>query len=180
MEFCGVSAEIATVTKTDVTRKTSLSGKLLALNNAHAQALSWLDSERLYHLVAEAFFARRIVEGDSLLIAFTQDADYDSPNFLWFRSRFPRFIYVDRVVVAPEARGRGHARRLYQDLFDHAARAGHDKVLCEVNSSPPNPESDAFHAALGFTEIGTGSIHDGLKTVRYLIRQLASGVAHTL
>ncbi|TIP69850.1 MAG: GNAT family N-acetyltransferase, partial [Mesorhizobium sp.] len=72
------------------------------------------------------------------------------PNFLWFRERYPRFVYVDRVVVAGEARGRGHARRLYEDLFDHALRAGQTIVTCEVNAEPPNPASDAFHAALGF------------------------------
>ena len=33
------------------------------------------------------------------------------------------------------ARGRGYARRLYDDLFRHAAVAGHDRVVCEVNSS---------------------------------------------
>ena len=167
-----MSDQIETVAKNDVIENASLSKNLLSLNNAHAQALSWLEPKRLYHLVAEAFYAKRIGEVDSLLIAFTQEADYDSPNFLWFRPRFPSFIYVDRIVVAPAARGRGHARRLYQDLFDHAARAGHDKIVCEVNSSPPNPESDAFHSALGFTEIGTGAIHDGRKTVRYLIRHL--------
>jgi hypothetical protein len=109
-----------------------------------------------------------------MIIAFDQDAEYDSPNFLWFRSRFTRFVYVDRVVVAPQARGRGYARRLYRALIDQASRAGHDKVVCEVNSFPPNPDSDAFHASLGFAEVGTGSIHGGSKRVRYLARQIGS------
>ena len=159
---------IAAIAKEDLVGNASLRGKLLALNNAHAQELSWLEPERLTDLLGQAFLATRIGEVDALLIAFDQDADYDSPNFLWFRSRLPRFVYVDRVVVAAEARGRGHARRLYRDLFNHAARAGHDTIACEVNISPPNPESDAFHAALGFTEIATGLIQGGLKTVRYL------------
>ena len=173
-----MSVVIATVTTNDLTGKPSLGGKLLDLNNSHAQELSWLEPERLNHMLSQAFFARRIGDAECLIIAFDQDADYDSPNFLWFRSRFTHFVYVDRVVVALEARGRGHARRLYQDLFGHAARAGHDKIVCEVNYSPPNPESDAFHASLGFTALATGSIHGGLKTVRYLIRQLTSEVAH--
>jgi predicted GNAT superfamily acetyltransferase len=42
-----------------------------------------------------------------------------------------------------------------------------------VNSAPPNPESDAFHAALGFTEVGAGSPDGGGKRVRYLARALA-------
>jgi hypothetical protein len=70
------------------------------------------------------------------------------------------------------ARGRGSARRLYRDLFQHAAEAGHERVVCEVNSNPPNPASDAFHAALGFVEVGTASVYDGSRTVRYLSHAL--------
>jgi predicted GNAT superfamily acetyltransferase len=104
--------------------------------------------------VQEAFLARRIGYLDAFLLAFDQDARYDSPNFLWFRSRYPRFVYVDRIAVAASARGRGCARRLYHDLFEHTRRAGHARIVCEVNSTPANPESDAFHAALGFVRVG--------------------------
>ena len=150
-------------------------GRALALNNAHATELSWLDARRLAELTARAFYARRVGEVDAFLLAFDQDADYDSPNFLWFRDRRPRFVYVDRIVVAPEARGRGYARRLYDDLFGEARRAGHDQVVCEVNTEPPNPASDAFHLALGFEEVGAAAIHGGAKTVRYLRRALSAG-----
>lgn len=145
---------------------------LLALNNAHALELSWLEPERLAKLVAEAFVARRVGVADALLLAFDQDADYDSVNFLWFRERFDRFVYVDRVVVADAARGRGLARRLYDDLFAAARAVGHARIVCEVNSDPPNPASDAFHAALGFIPVGTAEIHGGKKTVTYLERVL--------
>lgn len=148
-------------------------GRLLTLNNAHAVELSWLDAARLEKLLAGAFFTSCIGDIDAFLLAFDQDADYDSPNFLWFRARYSRFVYVDRIVVAPEARGRGHARRLYADLFDQAAHAGHDRIVCEVNSEPPNPASDAFHAALGFTEVGAAALPGGTKTVRYLQRRLS-------
>lgn len=145
---------------------------LLALNNAHAVELSWLEPERLAHLVAEAFLARRVGVADALLLTFDQDADYDSPNFLWFRARYPTFVYVDRVVVADSARGRGLAKGLYDDLFAAAEAAGHARIVCEVNSDPPNPASDAFHAALGFVPVGTAEIHGGKKTVTYLERRL--------
>jgi predicted GNAT superfamily acetyltransferase len=145
---------------------------LLALNNAHAVELSWLEPERLAHLVAQAFLARRVGVADALLLTFDRDADYDSPNFLWFRERYPAFVYVDRVVVADSARGRGLARALYDDLFAVAEAAGHERIVCEVNSDPPNPASDAFHAALGFLPVGTAEIHGGKKTVTYLERRL--------
>jgi predicted GNAT superfamily acetyltransferase len=156
----------------DLLRDETLAMALLALNNAHAQELSWLEGERLEYLVGEAFLASRIGHLDAFLLAFDQDARYDSPNFIWFRSRYPHFVYVDRIVVAPSARGRGCARRLYSDLFEHAVRAGHDRVVCEVNTIPPNAASDAFHAALGFVEVGTASIHDGSRTVRYLLQTI--------
>jgi predicted GNAT superfamily acetyltransferase len=160
--------ELQPVTSAEISPGTSLGKTLLALNNEHARELSWLEPERLQHLVGQAFLARRIGTVDAFLLAFDEGAQYDSPNFLWFRSRYPRFVYVDRIVVASSARGRGLARRLYDDLFKQAIEAGHDRVVCEVNMQPPNPASDAFHAALGFVEVGSATIHDGSRTVRYL------------
>jgi predicted GNAT superfamily acetyltransferase len=145
---------------------------ILALNNQHAAELSWLEPDRLSFLIGQAFYTRRIGSLEAFIMCFDQGARYDSPNFLWFRERYPRFAYVDRVVVAGEARGRGHARRLYEDLFDHARRAGHKVVTCEVNLDPPNPGSDAFHAALGFSEVGDAVIHGGEKAVRYYAKPI--------
>ncbi len=167
-----MNKHILQVTTLDIAHNTQLRDALLALNNDNAVALSWLECDRLHHLVAQSFRATRIGMVDAMLLAFDQSADYDSPNFLWFRERYQKFVYVDRVVVVPQARGRGYARKLYRDLFVEACKYGHDSVVCEVNSSPPNPESDAFHAALGFAEVGSGSIHNGTKTVRYLRRTL--------
>jgi predicted GNAT superfamily acetyltransferase len=171
------STALLPISAADVAPPSPLAGALLALNNDHAQELSWLTPERLTHVVGEAFYLRRVGHVDAFLLAFDQDADYDSPNFLWFRARYPRFVYVDRIVVASSARGRGLARRLYEALFEEAERAGHSGVVCEVNSDPPNPGSDALHAALGFAEVGSAAIHDGSKTVRYLMRNLEDHAA---
>jgi GNAT superfamily N-acetyltransferase len=118
----------------DVLRDSALGGALLALNNAHAQELSWLEAERLEYLISEAFLARRIGELDAFLLAFDQDAQYDSPNFIWFRARYPRFVYVDRIVVAPSARGRGCARRLYADLSNTPSAP--DTIASSARSTP--------------------------------------------
>ena len=119
-----------------------------------------------------AFHARQIGDGNAFLLAFDQRADYDSPNFLWFRQRYRRFLYIDRVVVSARMRGRGHARALYLNLFACARRSEHTRVICEVNSDPPNPASDAFHLAMGFTEVGGAVIQQGSKTVPYLSRTI--------
>lgn len=145
---------------------------VLALNNAHAIELSPLTLAELDRLIRISFAATSITDASAFLIAFDQDADYSSANFLWFRDRYDRFVYVDRVVTSPLTRGRGYARALYTDLFHRAKEAGHSRVVCEVNLVPPNPTSDAFHAALGFAEVGRASILDGAKTVRYLLRSL--------
>jgi predicted GNAT superfamily acetyltransferase len=166
--------DLVSIGACDLVPGNPLAEALLALNNDHAQELSWLEAAKLRDLVNQAFSARRIGAVDAFLLAIDQSARYDSPNFLWFGDRYPRFVYVDRIVVAESARGRGHARRLYQDLFAQAARAGHDRVVCEVNSRPANPQSDAFHDALGFSEVGRAVIHDGRKAVRYLMRGLSS------
>ena len=164
--------ELQPITAGEVAETAPLAAAILALNNTHAQELSWLDPARLQDLVAHAFLARRIGHVDAFLLAFDQDARYDGPNFLWFRDHYRCFVYIDRIVVAASARGRGLARLLYSDLFDEAHRRGHALVACEINLAPPNPASDAFHAALGFVEVGRASIHSGTKTVRYLRRTL--------
>jgi len=146
---------------------------LLALNNAHAAELSPLNASELRALLGHAFHARGIGALEAFLIALDQThPTYASPNYLWFRARQSRFVYVDRIVVAETARGKGHARRLYADLIEHAVAAGHDSLVCEVNSDPPNPASDAFHEALGFRQVGFAAIHGGAKTVRYLALSL--------
>ena len=142
---------------------------LLALNNNHASELSWLTPERLTEILGQACFARGVAPMRAALIAFDQDSAYSGTHFAWFRARYPRFVYVDRIVVAPEARGQGFARALYEELF---AAAGDRPVAAEVNSVPPNPASDAFHAAMGFVPVGEAA--QGGKTVRYLVRELRS------
>ena len=145
---------------------------ILALNNAHAVETGPLERGELGGMLKRAFhFAIEGDGNDGLLISFDQDSDYASPNFLWFKARYPRFVYVDRIIIAVHARGRGLARIFYQNLFDCAQVAGHERVVCEVNLYPPNPGSLAFHNALGFVSVGEAVLGNG-KTVRYLERAL--------
>ena len=148
----------------------------LALNAGVSDMTSPLSAARLRDLLAMACAAPAIVTDgrlDAVLLGFDQAAAYDSPNFLWFRNHLKSFAYIDRVVVAEDARDRGLGRRLYAAFADHAHRIGAPVLVCEVNLDPPNPGSDAFHAALGFAEIGRGSPSAG-KVVRYLSRPVAT------
>ncbi len=141
---------------------------ILALNAAHEVETSPLDHAGLVEMLDTAFHSATEAAGrDGFLIAFDQDAPYTSPNFLWFKARYDRFVYVDRIIVAEHARGRGLARTFYEGLFDRARAAGHERVVCEVNLDPPNPGSVAFHAALGFVEVGQAVLENG-KRVSYM------------
>ena len=146
---------------------------MLRLNQAHVRELSALGRVRLAELVERAAIAAVVDPAAGFLMVFDQRADYDSANFLWFRDRYPDFLYVDRIVVDAAARGRGVARALYGHLFACAAGLGHTRIVCEVNADPPNPGSDAFHARLGFETVGHAALSGAGKTVRYLCKPLA-------
>lgn len=144
---------------------------LLALNNTHAVELSWQEPAAFAQLLECACFVRSIGGADALLVAFDQDAAYDNANFAWQKARYPRFVYIDRVVVAAHARGRGLARMLYAELSAWALAQGHERLVCEINADPPNPGSVAFHQGLGFRPVGEAQLGNG-KTVSYYERLL--------
>lgn len=148
-------------------------GRLLALNNRHAVELSELSADALEDRIARACFALGYDDPAAFLLAYDEAAgDGLGPNYAWFKARYRRFVYIDRVVVDGAGRGRGIASRLYAELFARAAAAGHVLVGCEVNCDPPNPASDAFHVRHGFAEVGLAHLADRGKTVRYLARSL--------
>lgn len=145
---------------------------MLALNNDHAEELSFKTPETFRRLLAVASFVRAEPGGLALLVAMHQGCSYDNPNFRWLSKRFRRFYYIDRVVVSAAARGIGLARRLYDELEQAARRDGHERLVCEINSVPANPGSDAFHLALGFATVGEQVLQDRGKTVRYWAKEL--------
>jgi predicted GNAT superfamily acetyltransferase len=146
--------------------------ELLALSNAHANEIGVFSRDAFAELVAMSFRTRMTEAADAFLIALADKAPAVAPNYRWFAARFERFVYIDRVAVAEGSRRKGLARILYADLADAARHAGYVRVCCEVNVDPPNPASDALHAALGFEEAGRAYLPDRGKTVRYLMRNL--------
>jgi hypothetical protein len=148
---------------------------ILALNEESVHFLSPLDDARLTALAKAACTLRVVEEGGvvaAFLLGFRKGADYGSPNFLWFDARFDDFVYVDRVVVSPQFRGRKLADRLYDDFESYARANGVTRITCEVNVEPPNPVSLKFHARRGFREIGQIPYGPG-KTVALLQCDLA-------
>ncbi|HEX6837048.1 MAG TPA: hypothetical protein VF334_10775, partial [Polyangia bacterium] len=83
---------------------------VLLLNNAHAAEVNALSAEALAALVGVAAVALVVDGGLGFLIALDERTPAQGPNHAWFLARRPSFVYIDRVVVAPEARGQGWAR----------------------------------------------------------------------
>jgi uncharacterized protein len=144
---------------------------LIALNNAHAVELSWVERPQFETMIRDAVYARGIAPAKGFLIAFDHTASYANVNFQWFRSRYEDFIYVDRIVVDSAFRGQGVARALYEDLFALARSQRQRLIVCEVNVDPPNPASDVFHKQLGFAHVGE-SLIPSRKRVQYLARNI--------
>jgi uncharacterized protein len=148
---------------------------VLALNAADVAALSPLDSERLETLrkkSAHALVAEVSGTVAGFVLTFAPGSGYDSDNFGWFERRYGRgFLYLDRIVVGPAFRRRGIAGRAY-DALEADARA-YGRLVCEVNSKPPNPASRAFHQARGYEEVGHRA-HGGGKVTVMLCKELPS------
>lgn len=142
--------------------------RILALNDAEVAQTSAMDRGRLEELAALAC-RFTVVDLDDRVIAFLLAMDhtaaYDNENFRWFAARYPRFAYVDRIVVDAAAAGMGIGGRLYRDLFVHAYKRDLQRVVCEYNLEPPNPASRAFHDRFGFVEVGQQRVAGGTKLV---------------
>ena len=141
---------------------------ILALNLESERFLSPLTPQRLAQLHEQADLHQVIEEGQQVVafvLALREGQDYDSPNYLFFATRYERFLYVDRVVVAAAAQGRRLGRVLYEAVFVHAARSQLPWVTCEYDIEPPNPASERFHRGFGFAEVGRQSVADGKKQV---------------
>ncbi|MET0133426.1 MAG: GNAT family N-acetyltransferase [Kibdelosporangium sp.] len=130
---------------------------VLAMNNAAVPNVSERDPQGMADLIDMSDFAVALIEDGVVLgfmVALPPDTAYASPNYKWFDDRYQEFLYVDRIVVSPDARNRGLGAELYELLFQHVAEHGVPRVTCEVNLDPPNPGSLRFHQRLGFAEVG--------------------------
>lgn len=129
--------------------------EVLRLNEESVHFLSPMDEEKLARWSAASSYLRVVEEGGTaaaFLLAFRKGDDYAGVNFHWFAERYDDFVYVDRVVVAPDFRGRKLADWLYDDLEAFARARGIPRITCEVNVEPPNPVSLRFHERRGFRE----------------------------
>lgn len=149
--------------------------RLVELNDAASPAVPITSQTEMAALLDSAGFTLAAREGDTIIgfvIGMRPGAQYSSENYRFFDERSSDFLYVDRIVIDDTRRGAGIGRALYGAVFGLAREEGLREVTCEVNLDPPNPESLAFHARLGFDRVREQATKDGSVTVALLAAEV--------
>jgi predicted GNAT superfamily acetyltransferase len=149
--------------------------RILDINATEEEKTSRIDLARITQLDRWSDYHRVVVvQGQvvGFLLVMSDASDYDGDNFRWFVERYKRFLYVDRIVIDQAYAGQGVGSALYGDLIQFAATQGCPVLCCEINVSPPNPVSHAFHARFGFNEVGRSAEANAPKIVSYQLAAL--------
>jgi predicted GNAT superfamily acetyltransferase len=149
--------------------------RILDINATEEEKTSRIDLARITQLDRWSDYHRvAVVQGQvvGFLLVMSDASDYDGDNFRWFVERYKRFLYVDRIVIDQAYAGQGVGSALYGDLIQFAATQGCPVLCCEINVSPPNPVSHAFHARFGFNEVGRSAEANAPKIVSYQLATL--------
>lgn len=149
---------------------------VLALNNAADGGISPLDGARLRHFYETAdYFRVAEVNGHpaGFLVAVREYADCRGANFLWFKQRYDRFVYIDRIVVANTYRRHGLGRVFYSDVQSFAEPRV-PMLACAVFLEPRDDVAVLFHGTYGFNQMGQQVAPDSGRRVGLLGKPLDS------
>ncbi len=149
---------------------------IIALNNnagttilpIDEAGIRWFDEHARYFRIAE-------VDGQlaGFLVGITHGTDYTSPNYRWFSEHYPKFAYIDRIVVARPYRGLGLGRVFYADMTSFA-EVRVPILTCEVFLEPRDDVSLLFHGTYGFQEVGQQVMDNVDRRVSLLAMELPS------
>lgn len=135
-------------------------------NTPHVNSLDFAAFSNVYGMSSH----RYLIEYNGSPAGFSwlmyPESLYESVNFRYFKDRFTNFLYLDRIVIAEEFRGKALATKLYKHIFATHAPI---PICCEVNSRPPNVASTELHKKLGFRLVGEQSTDKGKKRVQLLV-----------
>ena len=149
---------------------------VLALNNAAGRSILALTAAQLryFHAHAEYF---RVAEIDGhlagFLIALREGGSYPSTNYRWFAERYPKFVYIDRIVIANAYRRHGLGRVFYCDVHSYS-EVRVPLLTCEVFLEPRDDVVVLFHGTYGFQEVGQQRMGEDGPKVSLLARDLPS------
>lgn len=167
LEIMSTQISIEDVQQTDLEEVLALNqSEVPHLGSVNIEQMRWFSKHAHYFRVAKV--DQRLA---GFLVGLRPGSSYQSLNYRWFCDRYAEFAYVDRIAVAPPARGLRIASKLYDDFTESLPETV--KILtCEVNVIPPNDGSMRFHARLEFREVGTLSTENGDKKVALLLKDL--------
>ncbi len=136
---------------------------ILAINNNSGESILPIDRARMARFLEIArYFRVAEINGQvaGFLIALTPEADYDSPNFTWFKTHYPEFVYIDRVVMTQDHRRSGIGRLFYADVLSFA-EVRQPILVTEVFTQPRDDVSLLFFKTQGFIEAGEQTLPNG-------------------
>lgn len=138
--------------------------QIAELNEGFVAVTSPMDETRFLALFSLSSYCLVAEEKGRLLgfvIAMRNGAAYDNGNYAWFDERVEAMVYVDRIVLASGARGRGLGGALYDELSSMARADGCKVMTAEMDIEPPNEHSLYFHSKRGFAEHGQRMLDSG-------------------
>lgn len=152
-------------------------GEVPAVGSVTPKQLAHIAGESALALVAELDGSRVGGELAGFALVLGPGADYWSDNYAWFSERYTDFLYLDRVAIPTQFQRRGLGRALYDAIAAAAptTRPTATDWLLEVNLRPRNDRSLAFHAAMGFVEVGQHESRAG-----YLVSMMARSLEQPL
>ena len=117
---------------------------------------AWWGGREMAPMLPKLFFLH--FEGTSFV---ADDEDGQLAGFLigFLSQSDAAEAYIHFVGIAPERRGEGLGRQLYEHFFDSVRGDGRTRVRCVT--SPANSGSVAFHQALGFEVERVAEDYDG-------------------
>ena len=147
---------------------------ILRLNEEEVQYTAPMDLELLENIFESSDFCH-VAEINKKVVAFVlalrEGTTYDSVNYKWFSEHYEKFLYVDRIVVSGEHKGKKIGSMLYEKTLEYGKTSG-VLMVAEINIEPPNLTSLKFHKKFGFSEVGQLSSDDKHKIVSLQVSTL--------
>jgi hypothetical protein len=149
---------------------------LLTINTQSTPGVAPLDGHALGNILAAASYfqvATMASQVAGYVIGYRSDASYEGEEFVWFRSQYPTFLYIDQVAVLGRLRGGGIGAHLYHAVEQWAQTRHIPLLTCEVHLDPPNPGSLRFHTRQGYHAVQELDTTDG-RRVSLMVKRLYS------